>query len=398
MKRISFCIPLFYFLFQLQVVAQKDSTTIFDKFRSETGSIEKSLPGKIENNIFTDFKPGYIISLKGDTLQGMIDYRNDLKMSKTCRFIPKNATSEVVYKPNEIKGFRFENGKFFVSRDLKAVDNQPVTLFLEYLIHGKVDVYYYKDVKGNHYLIEKEGRELTELPPSEEKIKTDSTGVAYFDKSNKFIGILLLYMSDIPSMNKEISETTEPSHESLIKLAKDYHKASCGDYSCIIYEKKESLVHLKLELVAGIQYIGNSVTEEYISNSYFTTGVIVKLGEPRVNENLFVKTGLLYSHLENSGYWNDLHYNNNYFTDYFKIPLQMEYIIQKGTFQPRIGYGLNFYYPIFSTVSITPGLDIKISKRMAVTLNSDVEFVPMLFIIPQTFMGVTLSAGISYAF
>ena len=397
MKRITFCIPLFYFLFQLHVVAQNDSTTIFDKIRSEKGSIEKSGSGKIENNIFTDFKPGYIISLNGDTLSGMIDYRNDLKMSKTCRFIPKNATSEVVYKPNEIRAFRFENGKFFVSRDLKTPDNQPVKLFLEYLIHGKVDVYYYKDTKGNHYLIDKEGRELTELP-YEEKIKTDSNGVAYFDKSTKYIGILLLYMSDTPSMSKEITETKEPSHESLIKLAKDYHKASCGDYSCIIYEKKESLVHYKVELVAGVEFIGNSVQEEFISNSYFTTGVIVKLGDPRVNENLYIKTGLLYSHLENSGYWTDLHYNNNFFTDNFKVPLQMEYIIQKGTFQPRIGYGINLYYPIFSTVSITPGLDIKLSKKIAVTINSDIEFVPMLFIVPQIYMGVTLSAGISYAF
>ena len=115
-------------------------------------------------------------------------------------------------------------------------------------------------------------------------------------------------------------------------------------------KKKESLIHCKLEVMAGNQIIGSLVPSEFVSNSYFTTGIIAKFGQPRINENVFLKTGLLYARLENSGSWIDLTYLNSHFTDYYKVPLQIEYIIPKGNIKPRLGYGVNIYFPLLSTV------------------------------------------------
>jgi len=394
MRSIKLYIPIIFFLLNLPAMAQNASTTIPDK--NDSGRKEH-LPGKIDANVFSDFKPGYVILLNGDTVRGEIDYRSDAKMSKICRFVSKDKTSEISYSPEEIKAYRFENGKFFIARDIRTENNQTERLFLEYLINGKMNVYYYKDSNGNHYLIDKEGRELIELP-YEEKIKRDSTGFNYLDKTTRHKGILLVYLQDEPSMANEISKLQEPSHESLIKLAKDYHKAVCGDYSCLVYEKKESLVNCQVELVAGVQLISNSIDYNFIANNYFTTGVIVKFGQPRIDENLFIKTGLLYARLEDAAYWTGSTYYSSKFRSYYKVPLQVEYMIQKGTFHPRIGYGVNVYYPIFTSVSFTPGLDIRLTKRVGLSLNTDIEFVPTLLIIPQSYMGMTFTAGIHYAF
>lgn len=53
-----------------------------------------------------DFRPGYIITVPGDTLYGEIDYRGDLLMGSVCRF--RNEHKETKdYTPHDIFAFRF---------------------------------------------------------------------------------------------------------------------------------------------------------------------------------------------------------------------------------------------------------------------------------------------------
>lgn len=73
------------------------------------------------------FKSGYIIDLKGDTIFGEIDYRGDKYMGYKCRFVKDGVFQE--YLAGEIYAFRFNDSKFFIS---KNVDDK--IYFLEYLI------------------------------------------------------------------------------------------------------------------------------------------------------------------------------------------------------------------------------------------------------------------------
>jgi hypothetical protein len=78
-----------------------------------------------------DFNPGYVITIKGDTLFGKIDYRGDLYMKSICRFMTaENTINE--YTPHDILAYRFIDSKYYISRE---VDGKSV--FLEYLIKGK---------------------------------------------------------------------------------------------------------------------------------------------------------------------------------------------------------------------------------------------------------------------
>ncbi len=43
-------------------------------------------------NAQTNFRPGYIISLTGDTIYGDIDYRGDFLMSMLCKFRSEDKT------------------------------------------------------------------------------------------------------------------------------------------------------------------------------------------------------------------------------------------------------------------------------------------------------------------
>src|SRR6187549_1124270 len=52
-----------------------------------------------------DYRPGYVVSSQGDTIQGSIDYRNWLQNPKTISFRPSAQGVEHTYKPLEIRAF-----------------------------------------------------------------------------------------------------------------------------------------------------------------------------------------------------------------------------------------------------------------------------------------------------
>jgi hypothetical protein len=306
----------------------------------------------------TDFKPGYIIENSGDTIFGEIDYRGDLLMTNTCKFkTSDNLISE--YQPKDIFGYRFIDGKYFISKEFKGQN-----LFLEYLIKGKVNIYYYRDNDGDHYLVDRDTLGLSELAYSQKiKYKDD---VPYFVESKRYIGILQYYMQDAPKLNTRILNLNEPTRDNLVKLAKDYHNSVCDGEKCIIYEQKKHKVIVNMELLGGITYINKYLTGSddlgniYAENkNYFQSGLLFHFSMPRINEKIYLKTGLIYSLLEDAN-------KNKY--NYIKIPIHLEYIAPKSyRIRPVISIGL-------LTPSYSGGIMVRINNRLNMGLQGWINF------------------------
>jgi len=179
----------------------------------------------------TDFRAGYVLNYDGDTLFGEIDYRGDYLMSQLCRFRKSGADSAIRFTPDDISGYRFENSKYFVS---KEIDGKKI--FVEYLIKGKVNVYFSKTGEFAQYCAEKDNSGLTAMP-YEEEIRSFGDK-RYFYESKKHVGILGYFMQDAPSLRGRINKMKKPEHKNLVKLAEDYHNIVCKDEKCVIYEKK----------------------------------------------------------------------------------------------------------------------------------------------------------------
>ena len=229
----------------------------------------------------TDFRPGYILTLSGDTIPGEIDYRGDLSMSKVCKF-KNNAGALSEYTPDDISGYRFIGSKYYESREVKRKN-----VFLEFLIKGEVNIYYMRDEIGDHYFIDKANEKLVELPYEEGLTYEGDKQVIY--KSKEHIGLLNFYMQDAFEFLPRIQSLGKPSHRNLIKLAEDYHNTVCLDEACIIYEKSTPFLKINFEILAGILTDGNN------KQQYIQGGVLAHLWVPRTNEKVFVKTGFLYS-------------------------------------------------------------------------------------------------------
>ncbi|MFB6319991.1 hypothetical protein [Saccharicrinis sp. FJH54] len=311
-----------------------------------------------------DFRPGYVLKHSGDTLQGRIDYRGDFLMGSICTF---KGSDHVVRKfmPEDIIGFRFHNGKYFVSR---KVGNKKV--FLEYLIKGKVDVYYLRDKTGDHYFLDKEGIGLSELKFDEGIEMINNKKV--WHKSTIHIGYLKYYMQDAPQIEPRILSVEKPEHQSLIKLAEAYHNAVCDDEKCIVYETKIPVLKISVAPFAGVTKYGGSegISPEYGSYFYFSL--------PRANDKLSVKTGITGSRIN----------TETQTIGIVKIPLQLQYLYPSEHVQPMASAGYNLvsldyenYHDLQHTMGLNLGVKFNINKTIGLYTTVNTEFTPFGFTI-----------------
>jgi hypothetical protein len=325
-------------------------------------------------NAQTDFRPGYIIKTNGDTLVGQVDYRGDLLMSILCRFkAADNTISE--YPPEDILAFRFVDSKYFVT---KEINNKK--RFMEYLIKGKISIYYMRDENGDHYYLDKDDVGLIEIPYEEGTKYVDGKKVFY--ESTRHIGILNYYMQDAPDLQSVIRSVKKPEHQNLIKLAEDYHNAVCKGEKCIIYERSLPFIKILPELTGGV--IRYSDVRDLDERFYMHVGIIGHLWIPRTSEKMYFRTGILFSQLD----------FDDGKTNFYKIPCQLEYIYPKGILRPRIAYGFNFYLPNSRTVSFDIGANLKLSETFCISATSDIEFSPALLIVPKTLLSYSLKLGL----
>lgn len=324
----------------------------------------------------TDFRSGYIITNTNDTLFGEIDYRGDILMGQQCTF--KSATGEIdIFSPEDIQGYRFTDSKYYVSQQVNSR-----ILFLEYLIKGKVEIYYLRDENGNHYFLDKEGANLIEIP-YEDGIIYGEGPTRYF-RTTRHIGILSVYMYDAPGFQKRINTIHKPDHFSLIDLAEDYHNMVCEDEKCVIYEKKQRLISSNAEIFGGFMNFEN--LEGLHDIKYLNGGLLTHIWMPRENEKFFFRTGIIRTRIE----------IDDETVPITKFPMQIEYIYPKSSFRPKAAVGLNIYQTLSHSLSLMGGLNIKLSKNTFLSLNYDIDFIPHknMAIIPTELLSQNISMGI----
>jgi len=250
-----------------------------------------------------DFRKGYIVNNEGDTIYGYLDYRGNKSSAVKCLYKSDLKQDPIVYKPSDIKCYRFIDGKYYVSKSLSD-SLASEKLFLEYIINGIADIYYYRDINGEHYFIDKGDGKLIPLKSETQTIKQGN--ITYSRDSKEYVGTLKYLMADAPSISSEIDNSTL-SHKSLIKVAQDYHGVVCTSGECIVYEKKIGKSKTTFGFIGGIALYTMSSSDrlsgddEYLKDNHFSgnlspnIGVFIKSNFPTVNEKMFFQYDLTYS-------------------------------------------------------------------------------------------------------
>ncbi|WP_291860316.1 hypothetical protein [Marinilabilia sp.] len=292
----------------------------------------------------SDFRPGYVISNSQDTVFGQVDYRGDIRNMKVCTFIPTGQATEKEYYPGDVYGYRYsDNGKFYVS---KFIDTDEVTdtVFVEFLLEGISNLYYYEQPQYATYLVEQENGEIYEL--TNEDVISEHEGKVYSTKSQRYKGVLKYAFADAPDISSRISSTNY-THESLIKVTKQYHDYVCDGEQCVIYEK--NVRKGKLNVVPLLGYSISSFNPKssfikddvsYDNSSSFAFGVGIDWQAAWLNEKLSIFSSLIFCDDQYIGKQDNPRWNRTYNAKSSTMTLNaaLKYTYPKGKIQPTF-YG-----------------------------------------------------------
>jgi len=186
-------------------------------------------------NAQSTFLEGFVIKANGDTVTGFIDAK-DKKIYNICSFKKNLDANATRYRPDQLIGFRIDDGKFFQSK-LITVDKSEKHVFLEYLVKGKANIYYYRD-SDDHYFIETEIVDLLELTSKKVMVESD---YGSYELPKRHKAKLKAVLADSEATQSKI-ETVSLNHRSLTNLAVSYHYDVCDTEDCIVFERRETKI------------------------------------------------------------------------------------------------------------------------------------------------------------
>lgn len=305
-------------------------------------------------NAQNNWKPGYIIENAGDTIYGFIDNRDSRSNSKQCYFRKEEQEETKTFEPKDISGFRFIDGKFFISKTVPSGDSTR-RMFLEFIIHGQIDIFHYKD-DGDYYFIEKDGQ-LFRLQNTSEIQKID--GILYEHEKKEYLGILNRVLQDA-DMRSEIDNSTLAT-KSLINVAKKYQELTCSDEQCIVYEKKDK-IHVGWGLHFGKAVNTFNFGDRFVTNYNITSYIGCRFKFENVldwAENVSFTTEITFQkfskyELREINYnelvfYNDQRYilnegdklNVDLKMTVLKVPITVNYVFSHRKVRPYINIGLS---------------------------------------------------------
>jgi len=173
-----------------------------------------------------NYKPGYIITNSLDTIRGLVNYRTEGDNAIACKFKVNENEKEQLFFPGQIAGFHFTNEQTYYVTKTFILNNTESTIFLEYLMKGAMNLYYYEDNRElcRYYLFENEKGEMIPITSNYgDKNRTDD-GIVIAEDRNK--EVLKYVFRDCEPLLKKI-EKLQFKHENMIELVKEYNNL-CG--------------------------------------------------------------------------------------------------------------------------------------------------------------------------
>jgi hypothetical protein len=328
--------------------------------------------------------PGTVVTTKGDTLSGIVDFRDWENNPTRIRFGTSPAEMKM-YLPSELKSFWTDTTEIYISKRLsmdvspsrldELVNNSDqiivpdTTVFVKLLAGGNASLYFLHDKNGkDHYWIQKVSDSVYEMTVDRKLVvdeRNSGRSVATLDKYKLFLpGI----MSDCPSMEKEIASATF-NRASFTRLINHYNE--CISPGTIQYFGKQSKTMVKLGFVAGVSILKlNFIADEktpigktdFERSWTYNVGVSMKVILPFLNGSWVVYNDLTYQpyHACDSvridliyvpgTYWM---YNYNLKMGYLKLNTMLRYQYPRWKVKPFFSAGFSNSYAVLSNPNLT---------------------------------------------
>ncbi|RKE03504.1 porin family protein [Marinifilum flexuosum] len=235
-----------------------------------------------------DFRKGYVITTKGDTLHGQVAYTLKSKNYRYCIF--KKDERKQKFSSDEIIRYAIDGNRTFVNG---VVDDS----FVELLIEGEINLY----KKASNFYVQKNNGDIHLL---EKYIKKKDDFGEVKTENKRWRGILFFLVKD--RLEGKVSlQRFEFSEKYLTELIRDYNISGGMNY----HESKADIQWVKTQFgpIAGFNfeklYIDNKSSYYYYYNQDINQlnpfiGVAFNIYTPRLSEKFSLQLELQLSKLD----------------------------------------------------------------------------------------------------
>ncbi|AHM63406.1 hypothetical protein D770_25815 [Flammeovirgaceae bacterium 311] len=309
-----------------------------------------------------NYLPGFIISLKEDTVKGFVDYRNWDKTPKLISFKTGNNQLKSEFSPLDIKEFTVNNERYvsaIVETEIspsKVINMQYIselqlrvdTTFLESMIMGSKSLYYLKNQEGNeNFYIGQESKPELLLYKKYYQLKD---GGKVVKENKKYREQLSFYLEGCSSLGSKIANTPY-SKKSMEKLFDAYYSCTQTDMA---FKKETEKTGVEIGVIAGASLTSVKfrsdhnaflVNANYNRSSNFAAGLFLDMIIPRTQSKLSFYNELNFTSYQVNGVYTTYEDENKHtstFTEFgysylklntmarFKYPVGKAYVYING--------------------------------------------------------------------
>jgi hypothetical protein len=197
----------------------------------------------------SNYQPGYIVGLNGDTIRGLIEYERWDRNPRKVSFKPTSGSTSLIYYPTQITSFSvsgeiYEGGIVDVDTSpvkLRDLDESPLpsyvkdSVFLLSLMGAEKSLLFLKDQTGKvHFFIKQNG----EYPPLLYKQYTGRTETSskVIAENTGYKGTLALYLKDCSDIQQKLRNIMY-TQAAITKLFRYYYECTS---SAVRYTEQRS--------------------------------------------------------------------------------------------------------------------------------------------------------------
>lgn len=235
-------------------------------------------------------RKAYVITNDYDTVPGFVDLKGYRSNSEACFFRDSRFSKQKVFAPGTISGYRIINDRYFVSMNIPTINGSRV-LFLDFLLDGILDLYYFRDSFGDNYCIEDANGRIFTLSDMD-KVKEGRDENNSGETGDNFKSILKILMNDMPGIDARLQDAVL-SHWYLTNLLRDYHNFKTAGEAPVEYAAEPKPFSFRIAPYSTFIFENYKVSDQAdladfeFNNAYYPVfGLSAELSSPQKSGRL----------------------------------------------------------------------------------------------------------------
>lgn len=314
----------------------------------------------------TDWRPGYVVALPGDTIRGSVDYGPAARSAYECRFKATSAGEPVSYAPAQLRGYGFVHDRFYETHRLLRMafvgDTTSQLAFAELLVQGPASLYQFAggNTREQYYVRSGTGplRQLVQAPE-----RVVENGRVFLRNKALYRAAFAEVFQACPAVQFEVVKAPF-SRSSLVQLVRHYNECVGGKQVVSAVAASQRRSYVLLEAMAGGQrntlVFDSSYPEQYVSlpgGPSPVVGLALQQYLPLMNNRWALRVELLY---QRQRYEKEFQSSNPYQTypyqehvrvqlDQLRVPVEVRFSPFGRRIKPFVALGASLGFALKNT-------------------------------------------------